>query len=82
MCNVYCCIVTILLQGLSILPVTNRYILCYLAACSGGIYPIVVNGALQEFPDNAAKAAGLQNFLQISLSFGASSLVAMWASKW
>lgn len=51
-----------------------------LAAANGAIYPIVVNNALQEFTDNAAKAAGLQNFLQISIAFGASSLVAIWAS--
>ncbi|MGS0680617.1 purine nucleoside transporter PunC [Shewanella sp. 125m-7] len=72
-------VVTILLQGLSIFPLLA--IFSVLAACSGGIYPIVVNGALQEFSDNAAKAAGLQNFLQISLSFGASSLVAIWAAN-
>lgn len=51
-----------------------------LAAANGAIYPIVVNSALQQFSQNAAKAAGLQNFLQISIAFGASSLVAMWAS--
>ncbi|MGL4835684.1 MAG: purine nucleoside transporter PunC, partial [Shewanella sp.] len=44
-----------------------------LAAANGAIYPIVVNGALQQFSQNAAKAAGLQNFLQISIAFGASS---------
>ena len=51
-----------------------------LAAANGAIYPIVVNNALQEFTDNAAKAAGLQNFLQIGIAFGASSLVAIWAA--
>ncbi|MGL4895532.1 MAG: purine nucleoside transporter PunC [Shewanella sp.] len=51
-----------------------------LAAANGAIYPIVVNGALQQFSQNAAKAAGLQNFLQISIAFGASSVVALWAS--
>ncbi|BAJ02255.1 purine nucleoside transporter PunC [Shewanella violacea] len=52
-----------------------------LAAANGAIYPIVVNNALQEFTNNAAKAAGLQNFLQISIAFGASSLVAIWAAQ-
>lgn len=72
-------IVTILVKGLSIFPLLAAF--SVLAACNGAIYPIVVNGALQEFSKNAAKAAGLQNFIQISLSFGASSLVAIWASK-
>lgn len=50
-----------------------------LAGSNGAIYPIVVNNALQEFKHNASKAAGLQNFIQISIAFGASSLVVLWA---
>ncbi|MCL1048300.1 Bcr/CflA family multidrug efflux MFS transporter [Shewanella abyssi] len=72
-------LVTILIKGLSIFPLLAAFSI--LAACNGAIYPIVVNGALQQFSKNAAKAAGLQNFIQISLSFGASSIVAIWASK-
>ncbi|QQX78267.1 Bcr/CflA family multidrug efflux MFS transporter [Shewanella sp. KX20019] len=72
-------LVTILIKGLSIFPLLAAF--SVLAACNGAIYPIVVNGALQQFSKNAAKAAGLQNFIQISLSFGASSIVAIWASK-
>lgn len=72
-------IVTILVKGLSIFPLLAAF--SVLAACNGAIYPIVVNGALQQFSKNAAKAAGLQNFIQITLSFGASSMVAIWASK-
>ncbi|WOT06833.1 purine nucleoside transporter PunC [Shewanella youngdeokensis] len=70
--------VTILITGLPIYPLLAAF--SVLAACNGAIYPIVVNGALQQFPQNSAKAAGLQNFLQIGLSFLASSSVAVWAS--
>lgn len=79
LCVLAIVIVTILVKGLSIFPLLTAFSI--LAACNGAIYPIVVNSALQQFPKNAAKAAGLQNFIQISLSFGASSLVAMWVSK-
>ncbi|MCG9746529.1 purine nucleoside transporter PunC [Shewanella sp. Isolate8] len=51
-----------------------------MAAANGACYPIVVNTALQVFKQASAKAAGLQNFLQISIAFGASSLVALWAN--
>lgn len=51
-----------------------------LAAANGATYPIVVNNALSQFKSSATKAAGIQNFIQISLSFGASSLVALFAS--
>ncbi|MEI6858987.1 MAG: purine nucleoside transporter PunC [Shewanella sp.] len=61
----------------SLLPLLISF--SVLAAVNGAIYPIVVNNALQEFTNNAVKAAGLQNFLQISIAFGASSLVAIWA---
>ncbi|MCG9696653.1 purine nucleoside transporter PunC [Shewanella sp. Isolate11] len=50
-----------------------------LAAANGACYPIVVNSALQVFKQASAKAAGLQNFIQISMAFGASSIVAFWA---
>lgn len=70
---------TLVFTGLSLYPLL--IIFSVLAAANGAIYPIVVNSALQEFSDNAAKAAGLQNFIQISISFGASSIVAMWAAK-
>ncbi|QYJ77402.1 purine nucleoside transporter PunC [Shewanella acanthi] len=52
-----------------------------MASANGAIYPIVVNNALQQFKQNATKAVGLQNFLQISIAFGASSLVALWAQS-
>ncbi|WP_299002211.1 purine nucleoside transporter PunC [uncultured Shewanella sp.] len=70
---------TLIFTELSLYPLL--IIFSVLAAANGGIYPIVVNSALQEFTENAAKAAGLQNFIQISVSFGASSIVAMWAAK-
>ena len=79
LCSLAIVVVTILITGLSVFPLLAVF--SVLAACNGAIYPIVVNGALQQFPENAAKAAGLQNFLQISLSFGASSLVAIWATS-
>lgn len=69
---------TLLWSTSSIFPLLIAFSI--LAAANGAIYPIVVNDALQQFSDNAAKAAGLQNFLQISIAFGASSLVAVWAS--
>jgi hypothetical protein len=47
-----------------------------LAGSNRAIYPILANNALQQFSANASTAAGLQNFLQISIAFGASSLVA------
>lgn len=77
------CVAAIILSTLvfafdSIFPLLISFSI--LAAANGAIYPIVVNSALQEFTQHAAKAAGLQNFLQISIAFGASSLVAMWAS--
>ncbi|WP_076411629.1 purine nucleoside transporter PunC [Shewanella sp. UCD-KL12] len=69
---------TLVFSFTSLLPLLIAFSI--LAAANGAIYPIVVNSALQEFTDNATKAAGLQNFLQISIAFGASSLVAMWAN--
>ncbi|WP_351014699.1 purine nucleoside transporter PunC [Shewanella sp. AC91-MNA-CIBAN-0169] len=69
---------SVILDTETILPLLIAFSL--LAGSNGAIYPIVVNNALQEFSNNAAKAAGLQNFLQITISFGASSLVAIWAS--
>lgn len=77
------CVVAIIASTLvfsfsSILPLLISF--SVLAAANGAIYPIVVNSALQEFTQHATKAAGLQNFLQISIAFGASSLVAIWAS--
>ncbi|WP_394132982.1 purine nucleoside transporter PunC [Shewanella maritima] len=50
-----------------------------MASANGAIYPIVVNSALQTFKQDAAKAAGLQNFIQISIAFAASSIVALFA---
>ncbi len=53
---------------------------CFLAVTNGALYPIVVNRALSSKPECAATAAGLQNSLQITISFGASALVAAFAS--
>ncbi|WP_259394889.1 purine nucleoside transporter PunC [Shewanella sp. SR44-3] len=69
---------SVVLETQSVLPLLIAFSL--LAGSNGAIYPIVVNNALQQFNTNASKAAGLQNFLQISIAFGASSLVAIWAS--
>ncbi|WP_051202028.1 purine nucleoside transporter PunC [Ferrimonas senticii] len=52
---------------------------CVSAAVNGALYPIVVNRSLSHMPHCAATAAGLQNTLQISISFGASALVASFA---
>ena len=70
---------SLILQTDSLLPLLIAFSI--LAAANGAIYPIVVNCALQEFTHHAAKAAGLQNFLQMSIAFGASSLVALSASS-
>ncbi|WP_244623001.1 purine nucleoside transporter PunC [Shewanella salipaludis] len=72
-------IFTLLLPTASIFPLLIAF--SVLAAANGATYPIVVNNALQQFTQSAAKAAGLQNFLQISIAFGASSLVAVWAEQ-
>ncbi|WP_394201751.1 purine nucleoside transporter PunC [Shewanella waksmanii] len=69
--------VTLLIDTNSLIPLLA--IFAVLAAANGAIYPIVVNNALQTFKEDATKAAGLQNFLQISIAFGASSIVAMFA---
>jgi Bcr/CflA subfamily drug resistance transporter len=69
---------SVIIDTATILPLLIAFSL--LAGCNGAIYPIVVNKALQEFSNNASKAAGLQNFLQITIAFSASSLVAMCAS--
>lgn len=70
---------TLILRSDTIWPMLT--IFSILAAANGACYPIVVNCALQVFKQASAKAAGLQNFLQIGMAFGASSLVAIWASQ-
>ena len=71
-------ILTIVFEMTTIYPLL--IVFAFMAAANGAIYPIVVNNALQTFKDDAAKAAGLQNFIQISVAFGASSIVAAFAS--
>ncbi|WP_434951608.1 purine nucleoside transporter PunC [Shewanella sp. HL-SH4] len=70
-------ILTIVFEMTTIYPLL--IVFAFMAAANGAIYPIVVNNALQTFKDDAAKAAGLQNFIQISVAFGASSIVAAFA---
>ncbi|WP_434931759.1 purine nucleoside transporter PunC [Shewanella sp. HL-SH5] len=70
-------ILTIAFEMTTIYPLL--IVFAFMAAANGAIYPIVVNNALQTFKDDAAKAAGLQNFIQISVAFGASSIVAAFA---
>ncbi|QYJ87815.1 Bcr/CflA family multidrug efflux MFS transporter [Shewanella mesophila] len=70
---------TLILRSDTIWPLL--IIFSILAAANGACYPIVVNCALQVFKQASAKAAGLQNFLQIGMAFGASSLVAVWAHE-
>ncbi|MGL4615609.1 MAG: purine nucleoside transporter PunC [Shewanella sp.] len=78
LCVTFIVLATLVFNADTIFPLLISFSI--LAAANGAIYPIVVNGALQQFSQNAAKAAGLQNFLQISIAFGASSVVALWAS--
>ncbi|USD38993.1 Bcr/CflA family multidrug efflux MFS transporter [Ferrimonas sp. SCSIO 43195] len=54
---------------------------CLLAAANGALYPIVVNRALRCAKECPATAAGLQNSIQISISFAASAAVALFASR-
>lgn len=57
----------------SIIPMLIPF--CFMAVANGAIYPIVVNSALTEFKSCSASAAGLLNFLQTMICFGASALV-------
>ncbi|MCG7497686.1 Bcr/CflA family multidrug efflux MFS transporter [Vibrio sp. Of7-15] len=57
----------------SIIPLLIPF--CFMAVANGAIYPIVVNSALTEFKSCSASAAGLLNFLQTMICFGASALV-------
>ncbi|NKF50602.1 Bcr/CflA family multidrug efflux MFS transporter [Shewanella sp. WXL01] len=68
---------TLVFEMTSIYPVLVVFALQ--AAANGAIYPITVNQALQTFKGNATKAAGLQNFIQVSCAFFASSLMATFA---
>ncbi|MBR9727154.1 purine nucleoside transporter PunC [Shewanella intestini] len=70
-------LITLVFNMTSIYPLL--IVFAFMAAANGAIYPIVVNNALQTFSGDAAKAAGLQNFIQISIAFGASSIVASFA---
>lgn len=53
---------------------------CGMAMANGAIYPIVVAKALRVFPEDAGKAAALQNTLQLCLCFLASLAVSAWIS--
>lgn len=77
-CVVSIAMFTLVFPAMTIFPLLASFSI--LAAANGAIYPIVVNNALQQFKQNVAKAAGLQNFLQITIAFGASSFVAIWAN--
>ncbi|WP_028779876.1 purine nucleoside transporter PunC [Shewanella sp. 38A_GOM-205m] len=78
LCVLAIALATLVFKAQTIYPLLIAF--SVLAAANGAIYPIVVNSALQHFSQCASKAAGLQNFLQITLAFGASSLVAVWAT--
>tara|TARA_B100001094_G_scaffold331300_1_gene399159 strand:+ start:2397 stop:3611 length:1215 start_codon:yes stop_codon:yes gene_type:complete len=52
---------------------------CFIALANGAIYPLVVYRALRVFPHNTAQAAGLQNFLQLSICTLSSCLVSYYA---
>ena len=53
---------------------------CFVAMANGGLYPIVVNQALQVFPEYSARASGLQNFIQSVMNATASGLAAYFAA--
>lgn len=52
---------------------------CIMAFCNGACYPIVVAQALKVFPNNAGKAAALQNTIQLGICFLASAVVSFFA---
>ncbi|MBT1445441.1 Bcr/CflA family multidrug efflux MFS transporter [Shewanella sp. JM162201] len=53
------------------------WVFALLAAINGAIYPLLVTDALSPFANNAAKAAGWQNFIQLAMAFAGSYLVAL-----
>lgn len=54
---------------------------CVLALCNGATYPIVVDQALNIFPEKSGKASALQNTLQLGTCFLASSLVSLFSKN-
>lgn len=53
------------------------WVFAALAAINGAVYPLLVTDALAPFSNNATKAAGWQNFLQLGMAFIASAAVAL-----
>lgn len=54
---------------------------CVLALCNGATYPIVVDQALNPFPEKSGKASALQNTLQLGSCFLASALVSFFSAS-
>ncbi|WP_417349591.1 purine nucleoside transporter PunC [Ferrimonas sp.] len=76
---------SLLLTVVSLLPLSVIWPMlapfCLLAAANGALYPIAVNRALGQARECPATGAGLQNSIQISISFAASAAVALFASQ-
>ncbi|WP_028108290.1 purine nucleoside transporter PunC [Ferrimonas futtsuensis] len=76
---------SLLLTVVSLLPLPVIWPMllpfCLLAAANGALYPIAVNRALGQARECPATGAGLQNCIQISISFAASAAVALFASQ-
>lgn len=54
---------------------------CSMALANGATYPIVVSEALKRFPNDAGKATGLQNTLQLGACFIASLIVSIFSQS-
>lgn len=52
---------------------------CVMALANGACYPIVVADAMKIFPNNAGKAAALQNTIQLGICFFASAIVSVFS---
>ncbi|TKB48866.1 Bcr/CflA family multidrug efflux MFS transporter [Ferrimonas sediminicola] len=76
---------SLLLTVVSLLPLPVIWPMlapfCLLAAANGALYPIAVNRALGCARECPATGAGLQNSIQISVSFAASAAVALFAGQ-
>nr|WP_202819710.1 purine nucleoside transporter PunC [Thaumasiovibrio occultus] len=66
-------VVSLRLELTSFWPILAPF--CLLAVANGAVYPIVINAGLKPFKHISATAAGLMNFLQMSICFICSGLV-------
>ena len=70
-------VLNVMFESTSVLSLLIPF--CFVALANGGLYPIVVNQALQVYPEYSARASGLQNFIQSVMNAMASGLAAYFA---